>query len=274
MIRRIRGRPLLQKPVDALAVRLCVAALVGDYPDKPGTGFDPRTFELTRLAARSKVAGRRIVLCPSALAKRGHLNDAGEGSLQMGQLGNLRFAEGEADDGPEAWIARVAHDGDRGCFIALFDHYAPRIKSYLIQRGLAPTLSEDLAQETMLRVWRKARAFDPSRATPGAWIFTIARNLRIDTVRRELRPIDFRYQGEQAAQPSPEQNLKNQDDHELVRAAIDKLPAAQSQVLRLAFFEDKTHPEIALQLGLPLGTVKSRIRLASAALRAALHELV
>ena len=191
----------------------------------------------------------------------------------MGQLGTLQIAEGEADGGPAVWIAGIARDGDRGCFIALFGHYAPRIKSYLVHRGLALTVSEDLAQETMLRVWRKAGAFDPSRATPAAWIFTIARNLRIDTVRRERRPPDFRYDAELATPPTPEQNLNIRNDQERVRAAIEKLPAAQSQVLKLAFFEDQTHPDIARQLGLPLGTVKSRIRLASAALRAALHEL-
>ncbi len=169
------------------------------------------------------------------------------------------------------WILAIATCRDRDCFIALFTQFAPKVKSYLLRHGAAEQTAEELAQETLLAVWRKAEQFDPNRATAGAWIYTIARNLRIDMLRHERYPDDGRIAEPAIEQLTPEQQLKTSQGAMRLRAAIDILPREQAEVLRLAFFDDLTHPEIAADLGLPLGTVKSRIRLATAHLRMALQ---
>lgn len=174
-------------------------------------------------------------------------------------------------DTPADLIVAIATCRDRTSFIQLFSQFAPKVKSHLLRHGVVEQTAEELAQETLLAVWRKADQFDPSRATAAAWIFTIARNLRVDVLRRERRPDDGRIDEVLAEQPTPEQELKTSQGAKRVRAAIEGLPPEQAQVLRLAFFDELTHPEIAMNLGLPLGTVKSRIRLATTHLRRALE---
>lgn len=163
-----------------------------------------------------------------------------------------------------ALLARVAAQGDRDAFNQLFAFFAPRIKSYLMKLGAAPDLADDLAQEAMLRVWRKARLFDPAKASASTWIFTIARNLRIDAARRAARPaLD---PDEPALIPEHEPLADRQIEvaarDQKIRAAFETLPPAQHEVVRLHFLDDMTHSEIAESLGLALGTVKSRLRLA------------
>jgi RNA polymerase sigma-70 factor (ECF subfamily) len=181
-----------------------------------------------------------------------------------------RLPDGEALSG---YIVRIAERGDREAFKHLFNHFAPRVKSYLIRLGAPAEAAEELAQEAMLTVWRRAASFDPSRAAASTWIFTIARNLRIDLARRDGRappaedPSLFN-PGPQA----PDEALSACEDEARVGAAIARLPKEQAQVIALAFFSDKAHSEIASDLGLPLGTVKSRLRLAMARLRSALGE--
>lgn len=173
---------------------------------------------------------------------------------------------------PEAWIVAIAEDRDRGSFAALFRSFAPKIKTYLIRHGMSPAIAEELTQETFLNVWRKADQFDPQRASASAWIYTIARNLRVDYLRREHHP-DDRPADNDLDQPStPEEELRSKQGEMRLQAAMGTLSVEQSTVLRLSFFEEKTHPEIAAHLGLPLGTVKSRIRLAAAYLRSLLDE--
>ncbi|HEY5288626.1 MAG TPA: sigma-70 family RNA polymerase sigma factor [Caulobacteraceae bacterium] len=170
-----------------------------------------------------------------------------------------------------ALIRAIAERGDREAFAGLFNHFAPRVKSYLMRMGTAPEAAEELAQETLLSVWRRAGAFDPSRAAASTWVFAIARNLRIDLARRERRPLP----GEQVAPeetPRPDAGLEAFQDERRVAMAMAALPAEQARVVRLAFFSDKPHSEIADDLCLPLGTVKSRIRLAMAKLRILLEE--
>ena len=167
-------------------------------------------------------------------------------------------------------IVAIATDRDRSGFILLFNQFAPKVKSYLLRRGVSEFAAEELAQETLLAVWRKAHQFDPNRATASAWIYTIARNLRIDVLRRTGAAIDPRVDEAAAEPPTPEDELKTAQDVSRIRAAMRLLPPEQAEVLRLSFFEDLSHPEIADGLGLPLGTVKSRIRLATAHLRLAL----
>ncbi len=177
-------------------------------------------------------------------------------------------------DQPAEWIVSIAARRDCGSFIALFTQFAPRVKGYLIRHGVSPQVAEELAQETFLMVWRKASQFDPMRATASAWIYTIARNLRVDLLRRERHPDDGCIGEPPNAQRTPEDDLKALEIERRLRTAIDNLPREQAEVLRLSYFEDQTHPEIADRLGLPLGTVKSRIRLASTHLRTTLHGFV
>lgn len=174
---------------------------------------------------------------------------------------------------PEACIASIAQARDRESFIALFTHFAPRLKGYLVRHGADPRHAEELTQETFLTIWRKADQFDPTRATASAWIYTIARNLFFDFVRRERHPDDHRSRELEPIQLTPEEELHATQSEARLRRAIESLPVEQAKVLRLAFFEEQTHGDIAVSLGLPLGTVKSRIRLATAHLRSALDDL-
>lgn len=173
-------------------------------------------------------------------------------------------------------LLRVADCGDREAFDALFAFFAPRIKGYLMRIGAAADLAEDLAQEAMLKVWRKARLFDPAKASASTWIFTIARNLRIDAARRaakpSLDPDDPAFAPE--AEPRADEQMERQSRDEKIRAAFKSLPPAQYEVVRLHFIEDAPHSEIAERLNLPLGTVKSRLRLAFEKIRKELGDSV
>ena len=173
-------------------------------------------------------------------------------------------------DDPAQWIALIAGRQDRTSFVSLFSCYAPKVKGYLLRHGVSAPVAEDLAQETLLTVWRKAGQFDPHRATAAAWIFTIARNRWVDVIRSEQRPADGRIAEPVGVQPTPEEDFSRQEVEARLRAALKTLPPEQSEILRLSYFEDQTHSEIAERLQLPLGTVKSRIRLASASLRSTL----
>jgi RNA polymerase sigma-70 factor (ECF subfamily) len=171
------------------------------------------------------------------------------------------------------WIAAIAANRERESFILLFRVYAPRVKGYLLRQRVGDAQAEELTQETFLAVWRKAEQFNPLRASPSAWIYTIARNLWIDVLRRERHPDDGRAAPPLETQLTPEEALRVAEGEERLRAALVTLPVEQSDVLRLSFFDEQTHAEIAEFLGLPLGTVKSRIRLAMAHLRRALEDL-
>ncbi|MBR0966137.1 sigma-70 family RNA polymerase sigma factor [Bradyrhizobium diazoefficiens] len=173
-------------------------------------------------------------------------------------------------------IGRVAAHGDRDAFRLLFEHFAPRVKGLLMKIGTDRETAEEIAQNTLLAVWRKAAQFDPSSGGAAAWIFTIARNLRIDAARRAMRQA-------RADQPdavddaddiveSPEMLMTRSEDVSRVAAALLRLSDEQSKVVRMSFIEERPHAEIAEVLGIPLGTVKSRIRLAMNRLRDLLDE--
>jgi RNA polymerase sigma-70 factor (ECF subfamily) len=172
-------------------------------------------------------------------------------------------------------VVAVARAADRDAFSTLFGHFAPRIKAYLVRTGSDDALADELAQETLLSVWRKAASFDPSRATAAAWIFTIARNLRVDRFRKEWRDVavgdGFPDAVDDAA--TPDENISDHERSERLRQALRTLPADQMKVIELSFFEEAPHAEIAKALGIPLGTVKSRIRIAMTKLRDILGEL-
>jgi RNA polymerase sigma-70 factor (ECF subfamily) len=160
-------------------------------------------------------------------------------------------------------LVRVAQQ-DLMAFRAVFDHFAPRLKAFLMGQGTNPQMSEEVVQETMVKVWRKADQYEPARAAASTWIFTIARNLRIDHIRKANRPEPD--MDDPAFVPEPEplatETISRAQDAAQLHAAMSELSEDQRAVLQLAYFEEKAHPEIAETLGIPLGTVKSRIRLA------------
>ena len=172
-------------------------------------------------------------------------------------------------------LVRVAISGDRSAFSELYGYFAPRIKGYLMRTGAAADLADDIAQETMLKVWRKAALFDPAKAAAATWIFTIARNLRIDAARRAARPTPDAEDPSMQPEPEPQADemIARADRDDRIRAAFKTLPPAQHEVVQLHFLEDAAHSEIAERLGLPLGTVKSRLRLAFTKIRKELGEL-
>jgi RNA polymerase sigma-70 factor (ECF subfamily) len=172
-----------------------------------------------------------------------------------------------------ACLAELARSKDKQQFALLFGHFAPRLKSFFLRRGLSPAAAEDLAQDTMLAVWNKAQSFDASRASASTWIFTVARNLRIDLLRRERDPNLLAEMYDGVAEPMPSDNVLAAEREIRIRAALEKLPADQAHVIRLSFFEDRPQSEIASALDIPLGTVKSRVRLAMNRLRALVEDL-
>ena len=167
-------------------------------------------------------------------------------------------------------LVAVGRRRDREAFAALFRFFAPRLKSYFLRLGSQPRQAEDLVQEAMLRIWERASLFDPGRAQASTWIFTVARNLRRDALRGE-RHLEADSEALLGALPDPiagaDLLLDASRREERVRAALAALPGEQVEILKLSFFEDVAHAEIARRLGLPLGTVKSRIRRALARLR-------
>lgn len=172
-------------------------------------------------------------------------------------------------------IGAVAERQDRSAFAELFDYFAPRIKSLMMRGGASAEIAEDIAQEAMISVWRKASYFDPARASASTWIFSIARNLRIDAARRSKREdVHATLEAiEPEAPEQPDQIVVAGERETRVREALKLLPPDQLEVVRLAFVEGRTHSEIAQALGLPLGTVKSRMRLAMARMRPNLEDV-
>jgi RNA polymerase sigma factor (sigma-70 family) len=174
----------------------------------------------------------------------------------------------------------VASRGDRQAFAVLFKYFAPRLKAFLMRAGSSADVAEELAQETMVCVWRKASTFDPGRARLSTWVFTIARNLRIDHHRRQRHAVADG--GADLAGGEPEQLVDTAAplDEQLgaarrerrVRHALAQLSEEQALIVRLSFFEEQPHSRIARELGIPLGTVKSRVRLAVQHLRGLLED--
>ncbi len=166
-------------------------------------------------------------------------------------------------------IGKVAKSQDKQAFSEFFSLVAPRVKGYLMKLGSSDIIAEDLLQEVMLTVWKRAETFDRSKAAVSTWLFTIARNKRIDLLRKEIRPeLDpddpmLSREDEKLADTAYEEK----QDSKKILEAINTLPKEQSRLINMTFYEDKSHSIIAQELGIPLGTVKSRIRLASSRLK-------
>ena len=177
----------------------------------------------------------------------------------------------EAADLIEALAARQ----DKAAFAALFRHFAPRVKAFVMRGGADAEAAQEVVQECMVLVWRKAASFDRARASAATWIFTIARNKRIDLIRRGTRPAIDPEDWLTSFAPNAadaDKSIAAEQTYNRMKVLLADLSAEQMLVIRKAFFEDKTHTAIAEELGLPLGTVKSRIRLALGRLREALEK--
>ena len=171
-------------------------------------------------------------------------------------------------------LEAVVAFGDSSAFVALYKYYAPRVKTYMRRLGASHDLAEELAQEVMLTVWHKAASYDPNKAAINTWIFTLARNLRIDAIRRarraELLYHDPAFLPEAVA--TPVDGLVDAEAEERMHVALGGLPREQAMIIGLAFYEGKSHGQIADELAIPLGTVKSRLRLAYQRIRTTLAE--
>ncbi|WP_296479246.1 sigma-70 family RNA polymerase sigma factor [Roseinatronobacter sp.] len=164
-------------------------------------------------------------------------------------------------------LEKVATEKDTDAFTEVFEHFAPRVKGFLMKSGADHALAEECAQDVMVTVWNKAAQFDPARASVATWIFTIARNRRIDMLRRDRRPEPEELTWGPEAEPDQLDVMTLQQESEQLISAIASLPEKQRVMIERAYFGDLTHSEIADETGLPLGTIKSRIRLALERLR-------
>ncbi len=170
-------------------------------------------------------------------------------------------------------LTRVGATKDRAAFAKIFTHFAPRVKSFLMKAKLSPDQAEELAQETMLTVWDKAAGFDSKLAAASTWIFTIARNKRVDYLRRTLKPsltADDLYPDQYDV--SNGRGIEVSQDRAFVKRALQALPKEQAELITRSFFLDQAHGDIATSTNIPLGTVKSRIRLALERLRKELNK--
>lgn len=176
----------------------------------------------------------------------------------------------------QAQLVRRVADGDRQAFAELFRLFAPRVAAWLRKRGASASQADEVTQDVLLFVWHKADRFDPERASVGTWIFTIARNKHVDRIRRERRiEADPDEMPTTPARPAdPDRIAHRQQRDRRLRAALETLPEEQAVILRRNYYEDTPQRQIAEELGVPVGTVKSRTRLAFNRLRDALeHEI-
>lgn len=181
--------------------------------------------------------------------------------------GGRRLAANEEQNDWAALVCRVRDHQDKAAFAALFRHFAPRVKAFLMKSGASETLAEECVQDVMATLWQKANMFDPSRASVATWVFTIARNRRIDALRKARRPEPEELPWGPEPEPDQAEAYEAQQDTERLGAALAQLPPKQRDLIERAYFGDLSHSEIAAETGLPLGTIKSRIRLALDRLR-------
>jgi len=169
-----------------------------------------------------------------------------------------------------AWVAQVIavrDNKDKSAFAEIFGYFAPRVKSFLIKSGASPDLAEECTQEVMATLWNKAHMFDPTKASVSTWIFTIARNRKIDMLRKQKRPEPEDLPWGPEPEPDQAEAMGLQQETEKLGEALATLPPEQRKLIEKAYFGELSHSEIAAETGLPLGTIKSRIRLALERLR-------
>jgi len=178
--------------------------------------------------------------------------------------GGSRSSSAIDDEHLVGLLGAIAERRSREAFAELFRLMAPRLKAYVMRAGAPADAAEEVAQEAMISIWRKADSFDAAKAAASTWIFTIVRNKRIDMLRRqsrpELREEDFLHLD--TGPPQPDDEMTASEMSAILRRKLADLPNEQARVIEMAYFEDKSHRAIAEELDVPLGTVKSRIRLA------------
>jgi len=179
------------------------------------------------------------------------------------------FSTEKRSDQWSTLLVSVAETRDRRAFTQLFNHYAPLLKSFAQasrHEGWFPGLSEDLVQEVMIKVWQKSASYNPEKASATTWIYTVARNCRIDMLRRKSNtqhlPLESEDFWHEADADTPVSLMGQKRSEDKVQASLAKLPKEQDEILRKVYLEGKSHAEASSELGLPLGTVKSRVRLA------------
>jgi RNA polymerase sigma-70 factor (ECF subfamily) len=170
-------------------------------------------------------------------------------------------------------LRRIAERADPAAFRELYEAYGPRVKAYMMRRGADAGTAEDLAQETLLTVWRKAALYADDKGSLTTWVFAIARNLRIDRLRREVpwQELPEGRLAEASGDPLPDEAMAEKERRQRVQAALARLPGEQKEVVALAYLEGLSHSEIAARLAMPLGTVKSRMRMAYQKIRVVLE---
>jgi RNA polymerase sigma-70 factor (ECF subfamily) len=196
---------------------------------------------------------------------------------------NLAITSGTAVKAPHSahrdimadLLQRIAERADPAAFRELYEAYGPRVKAYMMRKGADAGTAEDLAQETLLTVWRKAALYAGEKGSMTTWVFAIARNLRIDRLRREIpwQELPEGRLAEASSEPQPDEAMAEKEQQQRVQAALAELPPEQKEVVSLAYLEGLSHSEIAERLGLPLGTVKSRMRIAYQKIRQTLEGL-
>ncbi|UJM90514.1 sigma-70 family RNA polymerase sigma factor [Rhodanobacter denitrificans] len=171
-------------------------------------------------------------------------------------------------------MAAVSTQRDRASFMRIYDHFAPRLQRYLRNLGVAESTADELVQEALLTLWRKAALFDPARASLGTWLYRVARNLYIDQVRREPHWLPIQ-EGLDRLDHLESARLDSQPelsfDQDLLKQAIDRLPPVQAKLVRMCYLESKSHSEISSELAMPLGSVKSSLRRAFAKLQGSMR---
>ena len=173
-----------------------------------------------------------------------------------------------------AAILNIAESQDIGSFKKIFEYFSPRLKSFLMKSGAEENIAEEIIQETMTIIWTKADYYDPKVASPSTWIYTIARNKKIDILRKSRKAIleDIETAVLPAIEPKTEENIEHDQKFDIIAQHLDALPKDQLALLKMNFFEEKSHGEISELTGIPLGTVKSRIRLALEKIRGKLDK--
>lgn len=182
-------------------------------------------------------------------------------------MGRARVSETASETDWAALLVAVRDRQDKAAFAALFQHFAPRVKGFLMKSGTEASLAEECAQEVMATLWTKAQLYDPARASVATWVFTIARNRRIDIARKARRPEPEALDWGPDSEPDQADLYETAQETARLTAALSDLPEKQRALIQRAFYGELSHSEIAAETGLPLGTIKSRIRLALDRLR-------
>ena len=172
-------------------------------------------------------------------------------------------------------LVAIGEHRDEAAFSDVYSYYAGRVKSFLMGKGMNDEIAEELTQEIMLTVWRRAESYDPKKAAASTWLFTIARNRRIDYLRGNSRievELDDEMLDVETTETDPQAKfVSDEQSAQRLARALEKLPQEQRQVMHLSYFRGQSHGAIARWLDLPIGTVKSRIRLAMQAVRSSLQ---